>query len=332
MDMVFVIVTKIQKRCLLWYDSSSLTSSYLHLELVSQRNSIMFHRCLNVQNVLRLRCTESAGIRAWNNLRPVPQRSQVVGTLSSLAAEAEKGNSTKGEKDEEKSWRENRNIKYWVLGTLGISGSVYYYVRKNHEKKRLFVKSFPLQPGHFVQPREKELSTLSALHGQLKRSGSFTVLHIVGCPGSGKTQLARAFAERLVKEEEESYHFLPGNLLYGTVNASSIDSLLFDTKRFAISVGCLESDWKSKAEEGLQFNSLSSEEQLDCFIEAVREKLNDSQAWILILENANDTEVLNRWFSSDTQKRWGNGTILVTREKNASGDSLVKNTYDINQG
>ena len=291
----------------------------------------MFYRCLNVQIAFRLRSAVSVGIRATNYLRRIPQRDQVT-TLSSTAADAKQEKETNEDKEEAKSWKENPNLKYWIIGTLGISGSVYYYVRKNHEKKRLFVKSFPPVPSHYMHPRENELSALSAIHDQLKNSGPVTVLHIVGCPGSGKTQLARAFAERLVGKEEESYHFLPGNLFYGTVNASSIDSLLFDVKRFAISIGCLESDWTSKAGEGSQFNSLSKEEQLDCFVEAVREKLYDSQAWILILENVKDSAVMSRWFSSDAQKSWGNGTILVTTEINATRDSLARNTYDINQG
>ena len=286
----------------------------------------MFYRCLNVQTALRLRSAASVGIRARNYLRRIPQREQVA-TLSSTAADTKKEKETNEDKEEVKSWKENPNLKYWIIGTLGISASVYYYVRKNYEKKRLFVKSFPSVPSHYMHPRVNELS---ALHDQLKKSGPGTVLGIVGCPGSGKTQLARAFAERLVEKEEDSYHFLPGNLFYGTVNASSIDSLLFDVKRFAISIGCLQSDWTSKAGEGSQFNSLSKEEQLDCFVEAVREKLHDSQAWILILENVKDSAVMSRWFNA--QKSWGNGTILVTTEMNATRDSLVNNTYNINQG
>lgn len=291
----------------------------------------MFYRCLNVQTAFRLRSAVGVGIRAGNYLRRIPQRDQVI-TLSSTASDAKQEKETNEDKEEAKSWKENPNLKYWIIGTLGISGSVYYYVRKNHEKKRLFVKSFPPVPSHYMHPRENELSALSAIHDQLKNGGPVTVLHIVGCPGSGKTQLARAFAERLVEKEEKSYHFLPGNLFYGTVNASSIESLLFDVKRFAISIGCLESDWTSKAGEGSQFNSLSKEEQLDCFVEAVREKLYDSQAWSLILENVKDSALMSRWFSSDAQKSWGNGTILVTTELNATRDSLASNTYNINQG
>lgn len=303
----------------------------IFIDLVTESNFAMYSRCLNFQIAHRLRFA-SAGLRSTRiKLREIPQRQQIA-SLSTAPAEAETQKDRKEGDEDAKSWKENPNLKYWIIGALGISGTIYQYVYRNHEKKRLRVKSLPLAPSHYVHTREQDLAALSSLHAQLQRSGSLTVLHIVGCPGSGKTELARAFAEKLAKNEEERYVFLPGNLLYGTLNGSSIDSLLFDAKRFAISIGCLESDWTSKAGEDVHFNSLSKEEQLDCFVEAVREKLNDSQGWILILENVNDSEVLNRWFSSNSQNSWGNGTILVTREMNASRDSLVNNTYSINEG
>lgn len=292
----------------------------------------MYSRCLNFQIAHRLRAA-SAGLRSTRiyKLRQFPLREQVA-PLSASSSEAARQNETKENGEDAKSWRENPYLKYWIIAILGISGTIYHYVYRNHEKKRLLVKSLPLAPSHYVHTREQDLSALSSLHNLLKNSGSLTALHIVGCPGSGKTDLARSFAEKLAKDEEERYTFLPGNLLYGTLNASSVDSLLFDVKRFAISIGCFESDWTSKAGEGFDFNSLSKEEQLDCFVEAVQEKLYDSQGWVLILENVTDNEVLSRWFSSNSQKSWGNGTVLVTRDMNVSRDSLVNNTYSINEG
>ena len=291
----------------------------------------MFYRFLNAQIGLRLRVAVVAGLRKRILRDQIPQRCN-RGCLYSTSAEPARQKETSQDEDEPKSWRENPHLKYWILGTLGISGTIYYYVRKNHETKRVIVKSLLPVPTHYAHPRERELSDLFSLHNQLKKGGTPTVLHIVGSPGSGKTQLARLFAEKLFKDEEKSFHFLPGNLLYGTVNASSIDSLLFDIKRFAISIGCLESDWTSKVGEGVQFDNLSKIKQLDCFVEAVREKLHNSQAWILILENLKDIDILNQWFSSDSRKSWGSGTILVAGEVNASRDSLVNDTYSINQG
>ena len=294
----------------------------------------MYSRCVNFQIAHRLR-SASAEVRTTRikliKLRQIPQREQIV-LLSVVPSKPEKQKESKEGEEDAKSWRENPNLKYWVIGTLGISGAIYQYVYRNHEKKRLRVKSLPLPPSHYVYTREKDLTALSSLHAQLRKSGSLTVLHIVGCPGSGKTELARAFAEKLAKNEDERYTFLPGNLFYGTLNGSSVDSLLFDVKRFAISVGCLESDWTSKADEGVHFNSLPKEEQLDFFVEAVREKLNDSQGWVLILENIKDSEVLNRWFSNNTGNSWGNGTILVTREINPNWDLLMNNAYSVDAG
>lgn len=292
----------------------------------------MYSRRLNFQIAHRLR-SPSAEVRSIKLIKPrqILQREQIA-LLSAVPSEAEKQRESKEGEEDAKSWRENPNLKYWIIGTLGISGAIYQYVYRNHEKKRLRVKSLPLPPSHYVHTREKDLTALSSLHAQLKKSGSLTVLQIVGCPGSGKTELARAFAEKLAKNEGERYVFLPGNLLYGTLNGSSVDSLLFDVKRFAISVGCLESNWTSKAGEGVHFNSLPKEEQLDCFVEAVREKLNDSQGWVFILENVKDSEVLNRWFSNNSGNSWGNGTILVTREINPNRDLLMNNAYSIDEG
>ena len=295
----------------------------------------MYSRCVNFQIAQRLRSL-SAEVRSSRikliNLRQITQRERIA-LLSAVPSEQpEQPKESKEGEEDAKSWRENPNLKYWIIGTLGISGAIYQYVYKNHEKKRLRVKSLPLPPSHYVHTREKDLTALSSLHTQLKRSGPLTILHIVGCPGSGKTELARAFAEKLAKNEEERYTFLPGNLLYGTLNGSSVDSLLFDVKRFAISVGCLESNWTSKAGEGVHFNSLPKQEQLDFFVEAVKEKLIESQGWVLVLENVNDSEVLNRWFSKNSGSSWGNGTILVTRETNPNWDFLINNAYSIDAG
>lgn len=293
----------------------------------------MFHRCINFYFTGRLRFAAAGhgAICAQNNQRLFSLRKYAT-QRASIAAKNEVEKQRDENNEEAKSWKENPNLKYWVLGTLGISSSVYYYVRKNRGNSRRIVKSLPPSAIHYVDPREKELSALSALYDRVKKSGSVTVLHIVGYPGSGKTQLARAFSERLAQEKENSYNFLPGNLFFGTINASSIDSLLFDVKRFAISIGCVESEWASKSGQDLQFSSLSKEKQLDFLVEAVREKLQDSQAWILILEDIKNSEYLSHWFSSDSQKNWGNGTILVTREMNTRRDSSVNNTYNISKG
>lgn len=294
----------------------------------------MYCRCVNFQIA---HCLRSASAEVRNtrikllNLRKTTQRERIA-LLSAVPSEPEKQKESKEGQEDSKSWRENPNLKYWIIGTLGISGAIYQYVYRNHEKKRLRVKSLPVSPIHYVHTREKDVTALSTLHTQLKKTGPFTVLHIVGCPGSGKTELARAFAENIAKNEEERHTFLPGNLLYGTLNGSSVDSLLFDVKRFAISVGCLESNWTSKAGEGVHFNSLPKEEQLYFFVEAVKEKLNKSQGWVLILENVKDSEVLTRWFSNNSGNSWGNGTILVTRESNPNRDLLMNSVYSIDAG
>lgn len=269
--------------------------------------------------------------RTHVNLRRIFLRKQPLRPSTTLS-EAERKEDSKESDEEPKSWRENPTLKYWVLGSLGISGSVYYYVYRNHEKKRLLVKHLPSTPSHFVLSRERDLSALFSLHSQLKGRESLTVLHIVGCPGSGKTELAREFAEKLSREEQERYTFLPGNLFFGTLNGSSVESLFFDVKRFAISVGCFESDWTSKAGEGVNFSSLSKKEQLDCLVDAVREKLKNSQGWILILENVKDNEAMYRWFSANSSKNWGNGTVLLTRDGHVNSDAVINNTYSIDEG
>ena len=252
-------------------------------------------------------------------------------SVSTISAKATETNET-NEREREKSWRENPSFKYWVIGALGMAGSIYYYVYRNFEKKRLLIKSVPSTPNHFMHPRQRDIVNLSAMHSKLRKSGSLSALYIVGSAGSGKTQLARAFAEKLRQQEEEHYRFLPGDLLFGTINASSLENLLFDLKRFAMSAGCLGTGWSSKSADGKPFCNLSVEDQIHCFISCIKEKLKASQGWVLILDNVKDKEIIKRWFSDEPQNSWGKGTMLVTASGYEDKDSLHSNVYNIDEG
>ena len=233
-----------------------------------------------------------------------------------------------------RSWRENPNLKYWVIGVSLIGGVIFHYVYRDRESKRLIVKNLPAPPNHPVNPREDEVSELKCLHKSLTLKGGngVAMIRIVGQQGTGKTQLASLLAEEMAKEEQAKFRILPKNHFTGYVNASSLDTLILDVKRFSIALGCQEDDWKSKVKKGSDFLSLSKEEQLQCFIEALKEKLKDNSGWILVIDNLCEEAFLDKWFSDDTGGNWGNGAVIVT-SRNVSKRYLKQDTiYSLDKG
>ena len=237
-----------------------------------------------------------------------------------------------GASESPKSWRENPNLKYWVIGIVGVTGSLYYYFYKDRDKKRLRVKLLPQKSTHHVHPRNSDMEGLQRLHGHLRNQSSFVVLPILGPSGYGKTTLACAFAEKLFAQEEEKYEFIPGNHLLGTVNASSMDSAIFDMKKLSIVLGCSAQDWTSRASPGNAFGDLGKEEQLRCLVGAVREKFAASPGWVVILDNAKDDEALKRaFFGESLVEEWGRGTVLITSE-GRGWQNMFSTAYQLDKG
>ena len=236
-------------------------------------------------------------------------------TTSRIAHDRGRGHrfSTQSPAEEEapKSWRENPNLKYWVIGISAITGIIYRYVYKGKEKKKLVVKNFPPLPNHKVQIRHADLQELEHLHENLK-TGSVNFVHVEGHTGSGKTLLVREFAEKLFNQNEKRFCFLPFNLFVGTVDAASLETLLFDMKRFAVAIGCKAKDWLDQVEEGHTFAGLSSDEQLHVIAEAVKEKLQANPHWILIIDGLKDETMLGKLFDDEDKSAWGKGTVLIT--------------------
>lgn len=227
-------------------------------------------------------------------------------------------NATKTAEESPKSWRENPNLKYWVIGVGAITGVIYRYVYKEKDKKKIIVKNFPSLPSHKLQSRDTDLNELYNLYKN-SRSSSVSTVFIEGYHGSGKTLMAAALAEKLTKEEEGKYHFLPRNLFAGTINAANLNTLLFDIKKFAVAVGCQSKDWLLRIDEGVKFGNLSDGEQLRVIANALQEKLSDNPNWILIFDNLNDSELLHEVFGDDLSS-WGKGTLIVTTGTNHNAE------------
>ncbi|XP_001631469.2 uncharacterized protein LOC5511079 [Nematostella vectensis] len=231
-----------------------------------------------------------------------------------------------------KSWRENPNLKYWIVGIATITGIIYRYVYKEREKSRIVVQGYPPLPNHKVQLRKVEIEELKVLHKALQRSGT-AIIHLEGPSGYGKRQLARSFAEALAQKEGAHYHFLPHNLFIGTINSTSVETMLFDMKKFAIAIGCQAKDWVEKVDTGRQFVSLSSDEQLTLIVDAVKEKLVANPNWVLILEDLKERDLFEHLFGSEIMDSWGKGTIIVTHPGTYnSASSMVDNVYKLHKG
>ncbi|KAK3754964.1 hypothetical protein QZH41_017348, partial [Actinostola sp. cb2023] len=203
------------------------------------------------------------------------------------------------------------------------------YVYNEKDKRKVIVKHFPALPNHKLQSRDADLNELYQLHKTL-HSSSVTSVIVEGYSGSGKTLLAHALAEKLAKEEEGRYYFLPRNMFVGTINAANLDTLLFDVKKFAIAIGCQTKDWLMRVDEGTQFASLSDDKQLHIIVDSVKEKLTENPNWILIIDGLKDYKLLQRLFDEEDKSSWGKGTVIVTSPVKHNSDQI--NTYCLDKG
>lgn len=230
------------------------------------------------------------------------------------------------------SWRENPNLKYWVIGVSLIGGVIFHYVYRDREKKRLIIKNLPAIPNHPISPRKREVSELRSLQSVLMRDNDVAVIQIVGPRGAGKTQLASLLAEDIAREEQAKLRILPRNHFTGCINASSLESLLLDVKRFCIAIGCKEDDWSSKSKGNSDFFNLGKQEQLHCFTEALKEKLRDNSGWVVIVDNPSEEVNLDEWLSDDINSNWGKGTFIITSSNALQNDSYKDGIYSLDKG
>lgn len=237
-------------------------------------------------------------------------------------------NVTKAAEESPKSWIQNPNLKYWVIGVCAITGIIYRYVYKERDKRKLIVKNYPALPSHKLQSRDSDLNELYNLYKNAQNSSVKTV-HVEGYSGSGKTLLAAALAQKLAKEEEERYHFLPRNLFVGTINGANLDALLLDIKKFAVAIGCQSKDWLLRLDEGTKFSNLSDSEQLHVIAQAVKEQLAENPNWILIFDDLSDYKLLQKVFEDDMES-WGKGTVITTSQ--AKLKTEINNSYCLDKG
>ena len=230
------------------------------------------------------------------------------------------------------SWRENPNLKYWVIGISLIGGVIFHYVYRDREKKRLIVKNLPAIPNHPIHPRQKEVSELKDLHKLLKRDNDVVFIQIVGSKGAGKTQLASLLAQEIAKEEQRKFQILPRNHFTGYINASSLDTLLLDVKRFCIAMGCQENDWSSKSVGASNFLDLSKQDQLNCFTEAMKDKLQENSGWVVIIDDLSREVSLDNWLSDGIESSCGKGTIIITSENVMQKYLKKESIYHLKKG
>lgn len=182
-----------------------------------------------------------------------------------------------------------------------------------HEHKST-IRSDLIIPGESYLLNRSDL--LDKIEKQFNNSNRLQVLAIVGGGGSGKTTIARQYAKTQKSE------------IIWEMNAETKDTLKYSFDNLAQVLANTESDIKIL--KGIQKirDQQKQEEQL---INFVRDKLKQKSEWVLIYDNLENINTIEKYFPKD-EETWGKGKVIVTtRDSNIGINRHIINVLQIGE-
>lgn len=187
------------------------------------------------------------------------------------------------------------------------------YLSDHFQRKKSIRSDLPIPTDKTLLNRPE---ILKKIEEGLKGKEGIQTVALVGTGGAGKTTLARQYAGSQKSP------------VVWEINAETNGSLMGSYE--ALAYALCQSEEEKKILKGLQEIKKSGERQ-DKIILFVKERMNLHPNWILIFDNVEKVESIQKYYPSDPNT-WGSGKIIVTtRDENIQNSSHVDHTIHLGE-
>ncbi|EDV22461.1 uncharacterized protein TRIADDRAFT_59079 [Trichoplax adhaerens] len=221
-------------------------------------------------------------------------------------------------------------ISLMALAAVMSATALYEYLYHGPAKKKnkLGIQILPASPNHFCIERNEYISHLESECGSLLRSLFFKdikTIFLTGLTASGKSQIARFYAEKYSKKFRFPVIKPP---VIATLSGNSIEDYLSSIRSLAIELGSTPSEWSRESDNGILFSNLPVPRQIEILVEEVSQKLKMAGRWLLIIDDLkSDCGIKQAWWPQPDQDNiWGKGCVLITCEE-ALTPKVIEQTY-----
>ena len=166
----------------------------------------------------------------------------------------------------------------------------------------------PPKPSHEVIERSSEVEEIMQMLCDLQNGSDddcVVAVFVTGNPGCGKSQIAHQVGRKFADENPDCNSFVM------TLDAESEETLLESYKRFCRELGITENCLNNIVGGD---SKLTKKEKITHLKSFAFSKVREYSAWLLILDNTNESESL-RCFLSEKGEHVGCGQLLVTTQE-----------------